>query len=83
MQKLKQLSSLNSVKLPYYVTSLENVIVGTNRNLRLTVDTVLLVKGADTNYDTITIQHTDGDTITSMLGRFRLAYKNEVKKCKS
>lgn len=79
MQKLKQLLRPNLVKLPYYVASLENGIVGTNRNLRLTIDSVLLVKSA--NNDTITIQSTDGDVITSMLGRFRLAYKNEEKKC--
>lgn len=79
MQKLKQLLRPNLVKLPYYVASLENGIVGTNRNLRLTIDSVLLVKSA--NNDTITIQSTDGAVITSMLGRFRLAYKNEEKKC--
>lgn len=79
MQKLKQLLRPNLVKLPYYVASLENGIVGTNRDLRLTIDSVLLVKSA--NNDTITIQSTDGDVITSMLGRFRLAYKNEEKKC--
>lgn len=79
MQKLKQLLRPNLVKLPYYVASLENGIVGTNRNLRLTIDSVLLVKSA--NNDTITIQSTDGNVITSMLGRFRLAYKNEEKKC--
>lgn len=79
MQKLKLLLRPNLVKLPYYVASLENGIVGTNRNLRLTIDSVLLVKSA--NNDTITIQSTDGGVITSMLGRFRLAYKNEEKKC--
>ena len=83
MQELRGIKNISDLRTPFYVTAIRADMIGTNGNLELSVDDVRCVlKVEDSDY--IIIQNTPGVNIRTSVffSTFRLAYKNEVKKCK-
>ena len=79
MQKI-DLTMINKLTPPFFVTAIRPTILGLNENLELDIDDVRSI--IDIVDSSIIIQNST--TIrTTILSAFRLSYKNEEKLCKS
>ena len=79
MQEL-DLTNINKRTPPFYVCAIRADIIGINENLEIEIDDVRCIIAIVDN--SIIIQN-NPDVKTMSLSAFRLAYKNEVKLCKS
>lgn len=78
MQKLENV--INKLTPPFFVCAIRSDIIGINENLELKIDDVRRVIAIVDN--SIIIQN-NPDVRTAIRSAFRLAYKNEIKLCKS
>lgn len=79
MQKLDAIK-ISELSLPLFVCAIRYDIIGINEILTLNIDDVRCI--IDSTDGCLTIKN-NPKVRTSMYSAFRLAYKNEIKLCKS